>query len=174
MLRSTVLRALAEVQTGLLRVHPRGIGMVGNQVGLTRETGDPEAVIRIGGEQGDESWRGVSRVAYRHVKLIRGHDVQTRIAIFPPKLMANRDYLNRILRPRSSLDASDHPRRSHEQDDSDENRNDGPRQFHLIAAIDLRRFATVIVGSPPKFNDAIDQQAEYDDEYARRNREYKK
>jgi hypothetical protein len=88
--------------------------------------------------------------------------------------MANRDYLNRILRPRSSLDASDHPRRSHEQNDSDENRNDGPCEFHLIAAIDLRRLATVIVGSLPKFNDAIDEQAKYDDEYARRNREYKK
>ena len=49
-LGSAILRALPQENTGLVRVNPRAIDMVGNQVGLAGKSGNPEAVIRIRGE----------------------------------------------------------------------------------------------------------------------------
>src|SRR2546422_2087550 len=113
-LRSTILCALAQVEPGLLRVKPHAIGVVGNQVGLTCQAGNPEAVICICGQQSDESRSRVSRVTHRHMQFIRGYNFQTRIAILPPELMADSDHLNRVTRLCSLLDTSDHPRRRHE------------------------------------------------------------
>src|SRR6202030_3099690 len=103
MLRSAILRALAQVEPALLRVDPHRIGVVGNQVGLTSQTGNPEAVICIRGEQGDESRCRVSRVTHRNVQFIGSYDLQVRIAILPPELMADGDHLNRVGWVRSLL-----------------------------------------------------------------------
>src|SRR6201987_3446295 len=43
-----ILRTLAEVNADLLRVDPHRVGMVGNQISLTRQPWNPEAVVRIG------------------------------------------------------------------------------------------------------------------------------
>ena len=48
-LSPAILRALAEVDSGLLRVDPHSVGMVGNQISLTPQPWNPKAVIRIGG-----------------------------------------------------------------------------------------------------------------------------
>src|SRR6202171_1335579 len=120
MLCSTILSALTQVESVLLRVKPHRIGVVGNQVGLTGQTRNPEAVVCICGEQSDESRGRVSRITHGHVQLIRGHDLQTRIAILPPELMANGDHLYRVGRPGSLLDAGDHPCRRHKHNYTDD------------------------------------------------------
>src|SRR5438105_10681770 len=43
-----ILRALAHVKARLVRVDPRAVGVVRNQVCLTRQSWDPETVVRIG------------------------------------------------------------------------------------------------------------------------------
>src|SRR5260370_17853668 len=88
--------------------------------------------------------------------------------------MADGDHLNRIGWARSLLDAGDHPRSGHEQNHTDENRDDGPCQLHLIAAVNLRRLATVIVCPTRKSHDALHQQASHNHEYGSCNREPKK
>ena len=52
-LGSAILGALAEVESRFVRVDPHIIGVIGDQVGLTREARNPEAVIGIGREQLD-------------------------------------------------------------------------------------------------------------------------
>ena len=55
MLCSAVLRALAKKDSRALRVHPHSVRVVGNQVGLSREFRDPEAVVGIGRKQLQET-----------------------------------------------------------------------------------------------------------------------
>ena len=49
-----------------------------------------------------------------------------------------------------------------EQHKHDQDRNHGPGEFHLIASVNLRRLAAVIVAAPAKFRDGIHKQAEDD------------
>ena len=44
------------------------------------------------------------------------------------------------------LDGGDHARGRQEQRHDDEHRNDRPGEFDLVAAVDLRRLAIVVVG----------------------------
>src|ERR1700730_11467123 len=114
MLRSAILRALTEVEPSQLRVNPHTIGVIGNEVRLTIQTGNPEAVICVCGEEPDESRGRMSRVTHRYMEFVRGHDLQTRIAVFPPELMANGNHLNRVGGRGSLLDVGDHSRRGQE------------------------------------------------------------
>src|SRR5271168_5584230 len=50
-LRAAILRALAEKEPGAIGGNPSFVGVIGDQVGLPSKLGNPEAVIRIGGEQ---------------------------------------------------------------------------------------------------------------------------
>src|ERR1700756_2451547 len=61
-LRPAILCALAQIEPGLLRVKPHAVRVVGNQVGLPAQRRNPEAVIRICGEQTNEGWCRMSRV----------------------------------------------------------------------------------------------------------------
>src|ERR1700688_2113408 len=108
MLRSAILRTLAEVETSLLWIEPHGIRVIGNQVGLTAQAGNPEAVIGVRGEKGDKGWAWIGRVTHRNMEFICGHDLEIRIAIFPPELMADRHHLNRVARLGGCLDADEH------------------------------------------------------------------
>ena len=172
-LRSAILGALPQVKPGLMRINPHAVRMVGNQVRFAIEARYPEAVIRIRRKQSDEGRSRMLRIADRNVQFIRSHDMQSRIAILPPKLMTDGDHFNRIARLRSLLDAANHPRRRHEQRHHDENRNDGPCQLYLIAAVNLWRLSTVIVRRLPESHDRIGQQAENDHKYRCRNRKHK-
>jgi hypothetical protein len=40
-----------------------------------------------------------------------------------------------------------------------ENRNDRPRQFDLVAAVNLRRFTAVVVSPPAEFHSRVQQEA---------------
>ena len=48
-LHAAILRALAEEQTGFMRIDPGVIRMVRNQVGLSGQAGHPEAVVGVRG-----------------------------------------------------------------------------------------------------------------------------
>src|ERR1700730_17009656 len=98
MLRSAILRTLHEVQPSLLWIEPHGIGVIGNQVSLTAQTRNPEAVIGVRREKGDKGWSGIGRVADRHMELVCGHNLQVRIAVLPPELVADGNHLNRVAR----------------------------------------------------------------------------
>src|SRR5271169_6906786 len=89
MLNSAVLRALAKKDSRALRVHPHVVRMVGNEVGLAGEFRDPEAVVGVGGKQGQERRSRIRGIAHRDVQLIRGNNPQLRIAKFPPVLVSD-------------------------------------------------------------------------------------
>src|ERR1700687_1416547 len=91
-----ILRALAEVNARLVRIDPHTIRVVRNQVRLTCQPWPPETMVRISGQQLDESRRWVPRVAHRHVQFVCSNDVQSGIAIFPPKLVADSDNFDGI------------------------------------------------------------------------------
>jgi len=62
------------------------------------------------------------------------------------------------------LDTGNYPRRCHEQSYDNEDGNDCPGKFHLIAAVDLRRFL-VVVCSLSESHDRIDEKTENNYEY---------
>src|SRR6202008_94117 len=49
MLGSAILRALAEINSGLLRIDPHAVRMVGNQIRLTAQPRHPKTVVSVGG-----------------------------------------------------------------------------------------------------------------------------
>ena len=108
MLRSAILRTLAEVETSLLWIEPHGIWVVGNQVGLTAQTGNPEAVIGVRGEECDKGRGRIGRVTHRNMEFICGHNLQARLTVLPPELMADGNHLSRVARLGSCLDADVH------------------------------------------------------------------
>src|ERR1700674_1916824 len=91
-----ILRTLAQIKTRLVWIDPHTVRVGRNQVRLTRQSWHPETMVRIGGQQLDESWRWMLRVAYRHVQFVCSNDVHSGIAIFPPKLVANGDNFDGI------------------------------------------------------------------------------
>src|ERR1700722_115539 len=107
MLCSAILRTLAEVETGLLWIEPHGIGVIGNQVGLTAQTRNPEAVIGVRGEKRDKGWARIGRVADRHMEFVCGYNLQARIAVLPPELMADCNLLMRVARLGDCLDSDE-------------------------------------------------------------------
>src|ERR1700746_3662233 len=104
----------------------------------------------------------MGRVTHRHMQFIRGHNPERWIAIFPPKLMANGDNLDRVVESSSLLHAGNHSRRRHEECHNNEDRNDGPSEFNLIAAVHLRRLGSIVMFSLPEPYNAVKQQGEDD------------
>jgi len=70
----TVLRALPQVEPGLVRIHPHTVRVIGYQVRLSSQAGHPEAVISVRGKKREEGRDRMRRVAYRDVQFIRGND----------------------------------------------------------------------------------------------------
>src|SRR5260221_6335315 len=88
-LRTTILRALAEKDPSAVRVHPHAVGMVRYQVGLARELRNPEAVVRIGREQLQKCRGWMTGVAHRYVQLVGSYDSELGIAKLPPELVTD-------------------------------------------------------------------------------------
>ena len=103
---------------------------------------------------------GCDGIAYRNMQFIRRDHAQGRITELPPELMADGDHFNRPRRLRSILDRMDHARRGEEKHQHDQHRNHSPGKFHLVAAINLRRLAAVVVPAPAEFHNGIHKQAE--------------
>src|SRR5215471_21856910 len=83
MLNAAVLRALSQIEPRLPGVDPHRVRVVGNQVSLPRQHWHPKAVVRICRKQFE-----LSRSSSGHVQFIRSDNLQTRIAVFPPELVA--------------------------------------------------------------------------------------
>src|ERR1700727_3540319 len=96
-------------------------------------------------------------IANRYVQFVRSHDPKPWIAVFPPELMADGNDFDRVVESCLLLHTCDHPRGRHEQSKDDENRNNGPCQFHLIASVDLRRFASIVTLSLSELHDGVKQ-----------------
>src|SRR5258707_14481996 len=110
MLRPAVLRALSQVDPRLSRLDPHLVRMVRDQAGLARQAGHPEAVIGVRGAQVEDG-----RLADRQVQLVGSDDLETRVPVFPPELVADDRHLERTLWVRSVLYAEDDSRRGEEQ-----------------------------------------------------------
>lgn len=144
-----------------MRIDPHAIGMVGNQVGFAGEARHPEAVIRIRRQQRDQCRSRVVGVANRNMEFIRSHDSKARITILPPELVSDGDDFDGILGSRG-LDAGDYSRRCHEQGHNNEDGDNGPGELHLVAAVHLGRFASIVILSLPELNNGVEQQGEDD------------
>src|SRR6516162_4434716 len=81
-----VLRALPQKQACLLRIEPRRVRVIRNQVRLSCELRHPETVIGVGREQFQECRCGMRWVAHGNMQLVRRDDAERGIAKFPPKL----------------------------------------------------------------------------------------
>src|ERR1700723_1139396 len=95
--------------------------------------------------------------AHRNVQFVRSDNAYLWIAKFPPELMSDSDDFHSILRLRHILDGVDYPCGCEKQNDYDQNRNHGPRQFNLVASVHLGRLATVISWALAEFHDRIEQ-----------------
>jgi len=86
----------------------------------------------------------MDRVAYGNMQFICRYYPQLWITILPPELVTDRCNRDRVAGRRCFLNNGDHPRGRHEQSNDDENRNNSQRQFDLIAAAYLGRFASIV------------------------------
>src|SRR6202171_1923518 len=167
MLGPAVLCALSKVDPRLARLDPHLVRVVGNQVRLACQARHPEAVIGIRGEQ-----REKGRLADGQVQLVRRDDVQPRVPILPPELVADDRHLQRAWRARSVLDAEDDSRRCQEEHQHDDDWCDGPGKLYLVASIDLGRLAAIVVLSLPELHARVRQQTGDDDENGADDREH--
>ena len=145
MFNSAVLCALAEINACFVRIDPHTIRMIGYQVRLTCKTRYPEAVVRIRGKQREKSRSWVRRVTYRYVQLIRSHDIEARVAILPPILMADDSDFDSITRFCGFLNVRNDSGCRQEQNQDNQNRDYRPSCFYLGAAVDLGRFPLIVV-----------------------------
>src|SRR6266481_7468157 len=106
----------------------------------------------------------MSRVADRNVQFVSRYDAERRISELPPELMANCGDLKRCGWFRSILDGVNHAGGGQKQNDYDQNRNDGPGQLNLSAAIYLGRLALIIRRAPAELCNGVGQQNENDQE----------
>src|SRR5262245_11018256 len=107
----------------------------------------------------EEGWPSLARLTDRHMHLICGHDAEIRVANFPPPLVADHRDVERIGRRDGALYIVNRARRGQKKHKDGHNRNDGPGEFELIAAVDLRWFASVVTRTLAKSYDGISQQA---------------
>src|SRR5258706_13816500 len=100
----------------------------------------------------------MSRAAYRNVQFVCRYDAEGRISEPPTELVAARGDLKRCGWFRSILDGVNHAGGGQKENDYDQNRNDGPGQLNLSAAIYLCRLALIIRRAPAELDDGIGQQ----------------
>src|SRR6266404_2192455 len=104
----------------------------------------------------------MSRAANRNVQFVCRYDAEGRISELPPELMADRGDLKRCGWFRSILDRVNHASGGQKQNDYDQNRNDGPGQLNLGAAIYLGWLALIIRRASAELYNGIGQQGEND------------
>jgi hypothetical protein len=170
-LGAAVLGALAEVEARLPGLDPHLVPPVGDEVRLSRQARDPEAVVGVGGPQLEEGRGGVGRIADRHVQLVGGHHLEPRVTVLPPELVADRRDHHCPGRARRVLQLEDDPRGGEEEHHHDQHRDDGPGQLDLPAAVDLRRLAGRIAGPAAEPHHRVGQQGEDHQEDGRRDEE---
>src|SRR5215472_5171328 len=128
-------------------IDPHAVHSIGDEVCLSGEPRDPEAVIRVGRQQSDMSGSGVLRITYGNVKFIGGHKPLLWVSKLPPELVAYSCDFDRARRETWVLNGMDHARRGEKQDNHNEHGQDGPGKFYLVAAVHLGRFTFVVGGT---------------------------
>ena len=78
------------------------------------------------------------------MQLVCRYESLLRVLKLPPELVADGRNLGRAGREARVFDGVNHTRGCEKKDDHDEDGDDGPGQFHLVAAVDLRRLAAVV------------------------------
>src|SRR5262249_29000157 len=97
-------------------------------------------------------------------QLVGGDHAELRIAIFPPELMSDDVHLEvPVLGPRvfGCIDDAGRAKKQHEHD---EDGDDRPGQLDVLATVDLRRLAAVVVFRLPEFDQRVGDETEYDHE----------
>ena len=117
-------------------------------------------MIGVSGEQLQERWRRMRGIAHGNVQFVGRDHTQSRIAIFPPELMADDGYLNRRGRFGSILDGVENARSSEKQHQHDEDRNHCPGELDSIAAINWGGLAAIVAGALAVFCYGINDQGE--------------
>src|SRR5438309_9733346 len=100
------------------------------------------------------------RVAYGHMQFVGGDHAQIRVTILPPELVADRCNCDRVAGQWCFLNDGNHSCCRHEHCDDNENGNDRPCQFHLVAAVHLGRFSAVVIRSLSALHVGGKQQGE--------------
>src|ERR1700730_9723056 len=115
--------------------------MIRDQIRLSSQLWDPEAMVDICRSQLEECrfWRDVG--TGWNVKLVRGDHAIFGVSELPPELMSDHCDVESRLRLWRVLNREDDACRCQEQNDHNQDRNHGPRQFNLCAAVDLGRLA---------------------------------
>ena len=120
---------------------------VWDDIGLARQTRDPEAVNHIFGLQGDEGWLPELSVADRHVQFVRSRDAIFRIMEFPPPLVPRGGDGHPALGLLINLDFGDCANRHQREHEHGDQGNDGPCHLQRVTAVDLRRLAVIVSGA---------------------------
>src|ERR1700679_3237333 len=88
-----------------------------------------------------------------------------RILELPPELMTDHCYIKCCLGPWCVLNGEDDPGSCEEENNHSQNRNYGPRQFDLGAAVDLSRLARWVGFSFPKSHQSNREQSADNQKY---------
>jgi hypothetical protein len=171
-LNAAILGALPEKEAGLMRIDPHLIRVIGDEVRLASQTRYPKTVICVCRQQSDERRRRVGRITHGYVEFVCRCNPEAGVAVLPPELMSNRDHSDCIGGLATLFGVRNHTCRCHEQGDHDQNRNDCPSEFHLIAAVYLGRFWPA-VNSASELKNHINEQGEYDYENCSGNCQHK-
>src|SRR5690348_13094725 len=102
-----------------MRIEPRLVWVIWNQVCFPRELRHPEAVICIGGKQFQECWCGMSGVTHRDMEFVRCDDAECGIPKFPPKLVPDGGHFHCLCGPWRVLDRVNHSRSCQKKDNDD-------------------------------------------------------
>ena len=106
----------------------------------------------------------MSWIAHRNVQFVSRDDAQSRIAVLPPELVANRGDLHGRRGFPGILDRMNHACRREKQDKHNQDGNDGPSQLNLRAPVHLGRFASGCQRLVTELDDGLDQQGDDDEE----------
>jgi len=92
------------------------------------------------------------------VEFVGGDDAEFRVAIFPPELMADDGYVHGACRFWNCFGYEDDACCCEEERDHNQNRDDCPREFDLVTAVDLSRFTVGVCLFMPEANQRVEQQ----------------
>ena len=83
------MSTLAEVQARCLRINPHCVDVIRDEIRLSRQLRNPEAMVNIGGRELEECRFRCRITAHGYVEFVGGDDTVLRVPEFPPKLMAD-------------------------------------------------------------------------------------
>jgi hypothetical protein len=112
-------------------------------------------------------------LAHWHMQLIGSHHVQLGIAEFPPPLVSDDGDLQRVRGRAMVLDGRRDAGSGHHQYEDDQNRDHGPGDLNLIAAVNLSRLGAFAAATVAKADDGVGDQSRYhcEDDSANRERQ---